>query len=318
MKKIYLILIAFVVAIGATAQKANVDIKIAPAPTIDGYEDDAAWALFEATPLEKNYGEEQPSITAAWFKAYYDEDNIYVFFSVEDDEHLPAWTQGVDAHWEWDKPEIYFDVNAVLADEVGAKNAGDGHWQYAPPFEEDKYDTPYIGGDIGETVTWCYTLVGEGYTVEYQFPLSSLTNADGEVLTAADFEALPEKMGFDLTAIDRDSGDDARKRLVWQCNVNEAWANMDDAGTLTFTGERVGFNEIKAASLNVFPNPVQDVLTIDNSFNKVVITNIIGQEVKVLETSSKTINVSDLTKGVYVVSTFENGVRNGYARITKN
>ena len=320
MRKIYLILIALSLVVAVTAQKANVDIKMGTISDIDAFADEAIWDAIDPTYLEKNFGTEEPTVTA-WFKACYDEDNFYLFFSVEDDEHLPSWMSGEANHWEWDKPEVYFDVNEVLNDGLGAKNAGDGHHQYAPPFEEANYDTPVQGGDMGGVVTWCYTLVGEGYDVEYSFPISALTNKDGVVLTAADLQALPEKMGFDLTAIDRETGDAARKRKVWQSDgtVNEAWGNMDGAGTLTLLNENVlNVNNVRAASLNVYPNPVKDQLFIDGTFNKVVITNIIGQQVKAIDTNARKIDVSDLSKGVYVVKTYNNGIYKGTAKITKN
>lgn len=318
MKKIYLFLIMIALVSFTFAQEKNISKGVDV--TIDGYEDEDVWFEAEAVPLEKNFGEEQPTVTA-YFKAFYTEDYLYVLLNVEDDDHHPHWEAGSENHWEWDKPEIYFDANEVHDDGLGAKNAGDGHWQFAPPFAEENYGVQGTAEDVPGT-TWCYVLTGENYVVEYQFVLANITNGDGESLTLDDFKALPEGLGFDATVIDQDEGiTEARQRKVWQCDgtINEAWANMDGAGALIFTeGTLVSSKDLKASSLNVYPNPVQDVMNVDGKFNRVVISNIIGQQVKVIESSSRRINVSDLSKGVYFVKAYNNQELQGTAKITKN
>jgi hypothetical protein len=157
----------------------------------------------------------------------------------------------------------------------------------------------------------------------YKFPIEGLTNADGIAHDLASLMALPENVGFDMTVIDRDTGDDARKRMVWANDGSgggEAWANMDDAGRMILVDEEISgssSNMLKVAELGVYPNPVQNQLTINGSFNRVVVSNIVGQQVKVVETS-RSLNVSDLARGIYVVKAYDNDQLIGSARITKN
>lgn len=305
------------------AQKVNYDaFSKTSAPEIDGIED-GVWDNVKAEPIAKPLGAELPTVTAT-FKSFYDAENVYILLNVEDDNHWPSWESGAAEHWNYDKPEIYFDVNPVLVDGLGGKNSGDGHWQLAPPFADGSYDVLVNTGtgDVPNT-NWAYSLTGESYVVEYAVPMASLKQQDGTVLDKAGFEALPEKMGFDVSIIDQDEAiTTGRNRAVWSSDGSagegEAWANMDNAGTITFKGPSSGVKSIAAASMNVYPNPVIDQLTINAKFNKVVISNLVGQQVKTIETSNKTINVSSLSKGVYVVKAFNNGKQVGTAKITKN
>jgi hypothetical protein len=69
------------------------------------------------------------------------------------------------------------------------------------------------------------------YTVEYFIPWSLLNDADGNPVD------LTNAVGFDVTIIDRDEGDEGRRRAVWANNEgDESWASMDGAGVIYFEG----------------------------------------------------------------------------------
>ncbi|MBN2264051.1 MAG: T9SS type A sorting domain-containing protein, partial [Prolixibacteraceae bacterium] len=59
-------------------------------------------------------------------------------------------------------------------------------------------------------------------------------------------------VGFDITITDRDTGDDARKRKVWQNygEIGEAWSTMDDCGTITLIDQAAGTVPQAFAGLN--------------------------------------------------------------------
>jgi hypothetical protein len=96
-----------------------------------------------------------------------------------------------------------------------------------------------------------------------------------------------------------------RQRANWNNAgaVDEAWNNMDDAGRVTLAP--VSAKNYKNRTMSVYPNPAIDNVTINADFNKVVISNILGQEVKSIAASSKVINISDLSKGVYVIKAYK-------------
>ncbi|HQN94519.1 MAG TPA: sugar-binding protein, partial [Prolixibacteraceae bacterium] len=217
------------------AQKVNVDIKKTLTPPVIDAQTDMIWDAVEPVYLEKNMTRdiETPTVTAFW-KALYDDEYIYLLINVEDDEHLPSWKTGGN-HWEYDKPEVYFDVNNILNDGLGTSTIGTGHYQYAPPFEELNYSIPHFINYMNLEVFWCYELDGSNYQVEYAFPYALMPQGDGTTLDVNGFKNLPENIGFDVTVIDRDQGDQYRKRKVWQHNgiiVDEAWNSMDECGTI--------------------------------------------------------------------------------------
>ena len=128
-------------------------------------------------------------------------------------------------NWEYDKPEIYFDVNFNLTDGGGA-SAGNGHYQVAPGPTLDQNDgraltTGFQGG--AADATYSITVNAPDANYEYFIPMEALTNGDGLDVQGT--------IGFDVTMIDRDPGDAARKRAVWANvgAVDESWNNMDDA-----------------------------------------------------------------------------------------
>ena len=328
MKKVYLLIAAAFLVVGLFAQserqtlviKQGVDIKM------DGWADEDVWEKIEAVPVARQVKDDpEASLGSSFFKMFYTDEFLYTHVYCDDDEHLPAWkVEGATEHWMYDKTEIYFDVNDVLQDGVGGQgvNPTNGHYQFADPYADDNYDVLQVSED-NPGYEFIYSLDGEVLTMEYRTTISTLKNEDGVEMTIAALKALPEGMGFDVCIIDRDTGDDDRKRFVWSHDgtgtSKEAYNSMDDCGVVTFSDDKlVGFNEYKLPTLSVFPNPVQDFMTIDGKFNKVVISNIIGQQVKAIDTNSKKIDVSDLSKGLYVVKAFDNGVYKGTAKFTKN
>ncbi len=85
---------------------------------------------------------------------------------------------------------------------------------------------------------------------------------------------------------------------------------------LTYTvGNTCGVTELEKIAQNVafiYPNPAKDVLYIksDNPIQSVTIRNLLGQSVKVIDLRSKekTIQISDIPSGNYLITTkFENG-----------
>lgn len=73
--------------------------------------------------------------------------------------------------------------------------------------------------------------------------------------------------------------------------------------------DNVSVKEIVETSVNVYPNPVKDVLTIAaDNVKQVVMYNSLGQVVKIVkgDDSNMNINVSDLQNGMYFVNIIDN------------
>jgi hypothetical protein len=99
----------------------------------------------------------------------------------------------------------------------------------------------------------------------------------------------------------------------WTGDPNRKVTVLGDTTFTTFIwGEKFnpGMNEISLiGKIQTYPNPVYDVLNVVSAIelNKIVLTNMIGQEVSRLENvgiGRRVINVSDLPSGIYFVTSY--------------
>ncbi len=211
-------------------------IKKAPvAPVINGVID-TVWKQANVYKIDKPYGTEVPTLgksgETTW-QALWDDKGVYILLKVTDDAWYPNYAvtpAGND--WEYDKPEIYFDVNYVLKDGVGAMTGSSGHFQVAPAAEAAKVaaGTPTTNATTG--VIHSFKVDAPNYVAEYFVPFSLLLDKEGVGVDKTG------TIGFDVTIIDRDPGDTGRRRNVWANigAVNESWTTMDDCGLVTFDG----------------------------------------------------------------------------------
>lgn len=295
----------------------------------NGLEDDAIWSMIEPVAITNVFNYEEPTVES-YFKLFYTDEYIYLLIKVDDDVHFPAWiAEDTKNEWKYDKVEVYFDVNNVLKDGKGPAYTdgymAPGHYQMAPALKEDTYGVPHepknvIYGSLSELVTIAYTLKEDnsGYVMEYRFPMYGFTNDQDAPLDVNAFMALPQGLGFDVLVVDNDNDGKGRKRAVWKnMGPDEPYTNMDACGVVTFSPEVIsGINNPRIPEGRVYPNPVQDILTIDGDFDQVILTNLAGQQVKVAATSHK-LDVSDMATGVYIMKTVREGIVNSISKITK-
>ena len=76
--------------------------------------------------------------------------------------------------------------------------------------------------------------------------------------------------------------------------------------------ETVGIAEIHEMSFEFYPNPVENMLTIEklDGANKIEVYNVVGELIKTVDKISTpvvTINTTDLTSGIYFVTVHNNG-----------
>jgi hypothetical protein len=82
-------------------------------------------------------------------------------------------------------------------------------------------------------------------------------------------------------------------------------SGIDNAYVAALCDGTVGVEEnvLQNSALTVYPNPATDVLNIKGDFSAVIrITDVIGREFKVKQTESNSVDVSDLTSGVYFLT----------------
>lgn len=295
----------------------------------NGLEDDAIWALIPPVQISKVFNFETPTVES-YFKMFYTDEYIYLLVNVTDDVHYPAWiAEDTKNEWMYDKVEVYFDVNNVLKDGKGpAYTSGymaPGHYQMAPALKEDGYGAPYeptnvIYGSLSGLATVAYTLKADNlsYIMEYRFPMYGFVNDLEDEMNLTKFKALPQGLGFDVMVVDNDNDGKGRKRAVWKnIGPTEPYSNMDNCGVVVFSNESItSASKLKALELNVYPNPAVNSLTIDGDFDKVVLTNMAGQQIRAEETN-RTLDISELQNGIYILKVFKNGVLNGLTKVTK-
>jgi hypothetical protein len=215
----------------------NADITINytnETPVIDGYNEEL-WDSVSKQNIDRPFQSESPTVTATW-QALYDNVNFYVLITVDDDNHWPGWKSDGNSG-DYDRPEVYWDVNEELKDGKGALN-GSGHYLMANGFTENNYDCLFEINPTGINPggTYSYSLYGESYTYEIAVPLNNLKNINGDAI-----KSLPNHpIGFDVTIVDQDEGiTTSRQRCVWTNDGNgfngstdESWNNMDGCGTV--------------------------------------------------------------------------------------
>ncbi len=329
MRKIYFILISLLFIVGtAFAQKVNVDVKrTLNAPVIDG-EIDPIWELVEPVAAEKPLFQEQPTVTVTW-RAMWCDTAIFVLFDVQDDDHYTAQESGGN-DWEYDKPEIYFDINDTLVDDLGPMTASSGHWQVAPAFTDTLEGIEAFHNnwdEHGADDYDSYVLSGGNYVREYRMPWKGMYDKNFDTLTIQKPVEAGMIIGFDICIIDQDEGiTTARQRIVWQNDGNsgdtkESWESMDDCGTITLSAETItSVKDVSISSaVSVYPNPAYNTITVDANFDKAVFANLLGQEVMTMsQVRGRTLEIGTLPKGVYFIKVYKGEKFVGSAKFNKN
>jgi diacylglycerol kinase family enzyme len=83
-----------------------------------------------------------------------------------------------------------------------------------------------------------------------------------------------------------------------------AYGNNVFIDNVNITDGPLAIETVDDSSLAIFPNPVKDVLTInyDNAISQIDVYDINGKLVKTFTTVNGTINLSDLSNGVYMLN----------------
>ncbi|MFC2137226.1 sugar-binding protein [Bacteroidota bacterium] len=180
------------------------------APVIDGTID-ALWENIGVRTIEKQviFNYDDATIDLATWRATWNDTALFVLIEVIDDDHCDQWCSGANP-WESDRVEVYLDVNDELDDELGPDETGSGHYQFPGEFKQDTLITT-------DTNTWptihfiAYALNGTNYIFEYEIPIDSLYDKNGNSLSPVDID----EIGFEVGIIDRDSYDWDRRKLYW-------------------------------------------------------------------------------------------------------
>lgn len=237
MKTLSTFILSAFFAFQLSAQKPEAEILIASTDPVIGGEIDEVWSeanVYDIKTLELT-NTAPPSLglpgETSWQGLWSEKaGGIFLLVTVNDDDYYPWYEDpaaNIDVSWQYDKIEIYFDVNFELEDGLGAAG-GNGHYQFAPPFEDEKVDgTQLIQGNV----QYAFTLSGDSYVAEFFIPFAGLQDKDGIEID------LMANIGLGISIIDRDAGGDPN-RATWanDASIGSSWNNMDGCGIINFDG----------------------------------------------------------------------------------
>jgi hypothetical protein len=237
-----------------------------------------------------NYGTSQWDVYAKWDYAYDGSNNLISEISSDWDGN--NWVNN-------DKYEFTYSAGGNITSDIGSDwNSGISQWVYVYK-DEYTYDA---GGNrtLGYYYEW---LSGPNewsvyYRDEFIFDLAyGMDDIIGPIL----FEDLLG-IGFGDIAVafnnmvigyrgyeyENQSWTDIDKVIFYYSNYNNA-LNIDD--------------EILSRSIKLYPNPVDDVLTINSEIplTKVEIYSILGRKVKEFNANFNSMRIDNLSNGVYIV-----------------
>jgi hypothetical protein len=245
MRKIFTLFLSVLLVSAAFAQDnpraviKKTDVK----PVIDGVFDDV-WATVDSQVIARPYWNSTTQVTTptlgdlgkTWWKALWDEDGYYLIVNVDDDNYFPNYVNGSGNPWDYDKPEIYYDVNYVLRDGLGPSSGGSGHYQDAPDMTLAKEGGAQQTSDGGRI--YAFKVENPAYVAEYFVPWTWLKDKEGIGVDKTG------EIGFDVMINDNDPSVMARMRAIWGADnsqgTGEAWVNMDESGIITLEGAEAG------------------------------------------------------------------------------
>jgi hypothetical protein len=90
--------------------------------------------------------------------------------------------------------------------------------------------------------------------------------------------------------------------------VVEGWGNESGIAHLEIISSYAGIGTLNQPTVNLYPNPVGDVLSISEEVKDIEITNLLGQSMITSYGTTTQLVVSDLEPGIYTFRFRTNGV----------
>ncbi len=220
--------------------------KTSVAPIIDG-QWDAVWSDVNETRClitnMINTNSETPEDSndlSATFKAFYDDNNFYIFVEVQDSVIDYEFSD-----WQGDGVEIYFDGDYSHGDTY------DGVNDTQITITVDDVALADIGTSIPiDGTVFKVFLTDSGYNLEASFPLEALQiypSEDRAPILDADGVEIPNSgiapnniIGFEVQINDNDSAGGRQTMLRWHSDDNDSWDNPSLFGQARLVSSTVG------------------------------------------------------------------------------
>ena len=244
MRKFFTLFLSVLIFSTAFAQKERPTTEIKKTtvkPKLDGVIDEV-WYVTDSLLIDRPFLSTNGVPTLGekgetYWKELWHEDGFYLLVNVTDDEYFPNYVKGSGDAWNYDKIEVYFDVNYLLEDAQGPSTGNSGHHQMAPNLTLAKEGGVLTVESNGRE--HAFKVDKPNYVAEYFVPWTSLKDKEGITVDKTG------EIGFDITVNDSDPAADTRRRAVWSHSgedtpATEAWSNMDQSGKITFADAQPG------------------------------------------------------------------------------
>jgi hypothetical protein len=220
--------------------------KTSVAPIIDG-QWDAVWSDVNETRClitdMVNANSETPEDAAdlsAIFKAFYDDNNFYIFVEVQDSVIDYEFSD-----WQGDGVEIYFDGDYSHGDTYDGVNDNQIRITVDDVVIADIDSSLPVDGTVFKVL-----LTASGYNIEASFPLEALQiypSEDLEPLVDADGVEIPNSgiapnniIGFEVQINDNDSAGGRQTLMRWHSDDDDSWQNPSLFGQARLVSSTVG------------------------------------------------------------------------------
>lgn len=127
----------------------------------------------------------------------------------------------------------------------------------------------------------------------------------GGVEPTPTWEGGPRNLTVDRINIYQHSSTNTPDMIMDELRIGETWSESTKPSTLNVS-------KVDALKLKVYPNPLKNdrelfIESLTQSEKEIKVYNLLGQQVFAERTSSKSINLSKVTSGVYIIKISENG-----------
>jgi hypothetical protein len=262
-------------------------------PTIDG-DVDAIWSNAKSHALQSRSWWGTATGLYSYYKIMWDIDNVYVLCYVED----ATPNNSIADAYNNDNVELFFDMNQSASSTWDADDwqirtiRGLDTWTGSTNTEEQDWST-------AERAQKEFT-DGSGYIVEIAIPWSILSSGFLQIETA--------EFNFDISVADDASGGGRNYIVAWNTDADVNYNSTEKYGTVILHGETEpsSIHSAKVSNLSIYPNPVNDQLSITagvaiSSVNVFDITGRMVSSVNGINYTHADINVSSLNSGIYIV-----------------
>jgi hypothetical protein len=297
--------------------EVRLDINhFATAPVIDGVGDDVVWSGIEFTDIALENG--TPDITAKFKAGWGGDATIYVLVERTDADLVPyngdfaIYAQEYFlVCFDWGNFDADFDSTACW---LRFKAAVEG--TNSDIYTDARYNgwTPTMEGAYQAAVK----IVGDVQTLEMSIDLNTVMEVNEVQGVPVTFTA-GSNIGFDFEIGDAIENTYERTGMIfWADNSGNQWDDPSIFGALDLMGP-TSVQDHSTQYFRIYPNPASDYNYVQNiqDVAKIEIHNITGMKIREIHDvqQGNTIDISDLSTGIYLINIYDTGGYRGSQKI---